>query len=110
MVSRYLWTVTLFKFYPESTLQNIKYKFSSWLNILLVYMLFPILSYVFPQQKPATGSDILLALKKLNVLGRVLYIGAHPEDENTSPLSYMSKGQLMRTAYFSITRGDGGPH
>ncbi|OGU57013.1 MAG: hypothetical protein A2V66_05455 [Ignavibacteria bacterium RBG_13_36_8] len=71
-------------------------------------MLFPILSYVFPQQKPATGSDILLALKKLNVLGSVLYIGAHPDDENTSLLSYMSKGQLMRTAYLSITRGDGG--
>jgi LmbE family N-acetylglucosaminyl deacetylase len=54
------------------------------------------------------SSQIKLALKKLNVLGSVLYIAAHPDDENTAVLSYFSSGQLFRTGYLSLTRGDGG--
>lgn len=54
------------------------------------------------------SSEIKLALKKLNVLGSVLYIAAHPDDENTAVLSYFSSGKLCRTGYLSITRGDGG--
>ncbi len=52
--------------------------------------------------------DIYLSLKKLNVLGSALYIAAHPDDENQAILSYLSKGRLLRTAYLSLTRGDGG--
>ncbi len=37
-----------------------------------------------------------------------MYIAAHPDDENTALLTYMSKGKLTRTAYLSLTRGDGG--
>jgi LmbE family N-acetylglucosaminyl deacetylase len=54
------------------------------------------------------SSEIKLALKKLNVLGSVLYIAAHPDDENTAVLSYFSSGKLFRTGYLSLTRGDGG--
>src|SRR6186713_2950458 len=55
-----------------------------------------------------SSSDILLGLKKLNVLGSVLYVAAHPDDENTRLLSYFSKEKLYRTGYLSLTRGDGG--
>lgn len=54
------------------------------------------------------SSEILLALKKLKVLGSVLYVAAHPDDENTRLLAYFSKGKLYRTGYLSMTRGDGG--
>ena len=61
-------------------------------------------------QAPATynSADIYLQLKKLNVLGSVLYIAAHPDDENTKLLAYFSKDKLYRTGYMSLTRGDGG--
>src|SRR3989337_912927 len=61
-------------------------------------------------QTPQTlsSSDILLALKKLNVLGSVLYVAAHPDDENTRLLAYFAKEKLYRTGYLSLTRGDGG--
>ena len=54
------------------------------------------------------AAEIRLALEKLNVLGRVLYVAAHPDDENTNLISYWANGQLYDTAYLSLTRGDGG--
>ncbi|HVO72583.1 MAG TPA: PIG-L family deacetylase, partial [Ignavibacteriaceae bacterium] len=54
------------------------------------------------------GAQLKLALEKLNVLGSVLYIAAHPDDENTAVLSYFTSGRLLRTGYLSMTRGDGG--
>jgi LmbE family N-acetylglucosaminyl deacetylase len=54
------------------------------------------------------SSDILLRMKKLQVLGSVLYIAAHPDDENTRLLAWLSKDRLYRTGYLSLTRGDGG--
>ncbi|MEI9959141.1 MAG: PIG-L family deacetylase [Ferruginibacter sp.] len=58
--------------------------------------------------KSYTSSEILLQLKKLNVLGSVLYIAAHPDDENTRLLAYLVNEKLYRTGYLSLTRGDGG--
>ena len=55
-----------------------------------------------------TASEIYLDLEKLYSLKRVLYIAAHPDDENTRFLAYMSLGEKAETAYFSLTRGDGG--
>ena len=60
------------------------------------------------QQKTYTSSEILLQLKKLNVLGSVLYVGAHPDDENNALLPWLANEKLYRTAYLSLTRGDGG--
>ncbi|MBI1767482.1 MAG: PIG-L family deacetylase [Bacteroidetes bacterium] len=49
-----------------------------------------------------------MKLKKLNFLGSVLYVAAHPDDENTRAISYFISEQLAATAYLSMTRGDGG--
>lgn len=58
--------------------------------------------------KTYTSSEIYQAVQKLNFLGTALYIAAHPDDENTQLISYLSNGLKARTAYLSITRGDGG--
>ncbi|NJN25899.1 MAG: PIG-L family deacetylase [Cyclobacteriaceae bacterium] len=47
-------------------------------------------------------------LKKLNVLGTVLYVAAHPDDENTRLITHMANEEMVETGYFSFTRGDGG--
>jgi LmbE family N-acetylglucosaminyl deacetylase len=61
------------------------------------------------QQPPVyTSAEIFLQLKKLKVLGSVLYVGAHPDDENTRLLAWLAKERLYRTGYLSLTRGDGG--
>lgn len=55
-----------------------------------------------------TSAEMYQAIKKLNVLGTVLYVAAHPDDENTRLITYLSKDRLYRTGYLSMTRGDGG--
>ena len=57
---------------------------------------------------PRDAAAIRLELKKLTVLGSVLYIGAHPDDENTALLATLAQGRCYRTAYLSMTRGEGG--
>ena len=70
--------------------------------------------FIFPLlvlgQSPAPPSSVKLYndLKKLNFLGTALYIAAHPDDENTRLISYLSNHLHARTAYLSMTRGDGG--
>lgn len=56
----------------------------------------------------ADAAEIQLQINKLNVLGSVLYLAAHPDDENTRLISYFAKEKLYRTGYLSLTRGDGG--
>lgn len=58
--------------------------------------------------KQPDAAKIKLELKKLNSLGAVLYVAAHPDDENTRAIAYLVNDQLMTTAYLSLTRGDGG--
>lgn len=60
------------------------------------------------QLQQPDGAELQLAVNKLSVLGSVLYVAAHPDDENTALLSYFAQGRLYRTAYLSITRGEGG--
>lgn len=57
---------------------------------------------------PLNAASIKLQLKKLNTLGSVLYIAAHPDDENTRLLGFLANENLYRTGYLSLTRGDGG--
>ena len=61
-------------------------------------------------QKPKIydAARIKLMLEKLDVLGNVLYVAAHPDDENTRLIAYMSNGKKVNTGYFACTRGDGG--
>jgi LmbE family N-acetylglucosaminyl deacetylase len=58
--------------------------------------------------EPFSAPEIYLRLKKLNVLGSALYVAAHPDDENSRLIAYLSKDRLYRTGYLSMTRGDGG--
>lgn len=61
-------------------------------------------------QKPVNwpAGKVILELQKLKVFGSVLYIAAHPDDENTRLLAYLANEKKMRTGYLSLTRGDGG--
>jgi LmbE family N-acetylglucosaminyl deacetylase len=68
-----------------------------------------LLSQPLAAQTPnVSSSDILQKLQKLNTVGSVLYIAAHPDDENTRLLPYLTYERKLRTAYLSLTRGDGG--
>ncbi len=82
-------------------------KFLSSFIVILILSL-KINNSLYAQQNILTPSEIENALEKLNVLGSVLYIAAHPDDENTSLMAYLSKGKKYRTGYLSLTRGDGG--
>jgi len=60
-------------------------------------------------QAPFSGTPAIeQSLEKLTVLGSVLMIAAHPDDENTAILAYYARGRHMRTGYLSLTRGEGG--
>jgi LmbE family N-acetylglucosaminyl deacetylase len=66
-------------------------------------------SSAFSQTAPP--SDLITieqSFKKLDVLGSVLYVAAHPDDENTRLLAYLAQEKHYRTGYLSLTRGDGG--
>lgn len=68
------------------------------------------LSLTIFAQKPVKPSSVELysQIQKLNFLGSVLYIAAHPDDENTRLIAYLSNDVKARTGYLSLTRGDGG--
>ena len=59
---------------------------------------------------PPTNSApaILHELQAFREMGRVLYVAAHPDDENTELIAYLARGRDYSTAYLSLTRGDGG--
>lgn len=76
--------------------------------ISLITLLFS-LSIVTAQTHPIrSAADIYQAIKKLNFLGSVLYLAAHPDDENTKLIAHYANHIHARTAYLSLTRGDGG--
>lgn len=79
------------------------------LYTLLLALFITVTQSVWSQQpvKP-NAVDIYHQIQKLNFLGSVLYIAAHPDDENTRLISYLSNDKKARTAYLSLTRGDGG--
>jgi LmbE family N-acetylglucosaminyl deacetylase len=59
-------------------------------------------------ERGMNAGELKSALEKLSVTGTVMYIAAHPDDENTALLAYFSKWKKYRTIYLSITRGEGG--
>lgn len=77
----------------------------AFIFLLLWIATFPLLS-----QKPKRyhAGELRHQLEKLNVLGSVLYVAAHPDDENTRLITYLANEKHLRTAYLSATRGDGG--
>ncbi|WP_305952056.1 PIG-L family deacetylase [Emticicia oligotrophica] len=62
----------------------------------------------FAQTKQMNTGEILQAIKRLNVVGNVLYVAAHPDDENTLFITWLSKEKMVRAGYIAMTRGDGG--
>jgi len=84
-------------------LQKMKKLFLSISAILLMYT-------AFSAQQPnkLTSNEIFEKVQKLNFLGTALYIAAHPDDENTRLIAYLANEVKARTAYLSLTRGDGG--
>ncbi len=74
--------------------------------IVLVSLTFPAGARIQPGIPDAATLQLLL--KRLMVVGGALYVGAHPDDENTAVLSYLAMGKLVRTAYLALNRGEGG--
>jgi len=60
------------------------------------------------QRELSGAAETRVALEKLTVTGSVMMIAAHPDDENTALLAYFARGRKVRTAYLSLTRGEGG--
>ncbi len=63
---------------------------------------------LYAQRTISGEAEIRQALEKLNTLGSVMMIAAHPDDENTAMLAYLARGRHVRTAYLALTRGEGG--
>ena len=78
------------------------------------YVIFFIFSLLFTNvlaaqvEKAVSSADILHEMEKLRNTTRVLYVAAHPDDENTRLISYLVNGKKVEAAYLSLTRGDGG--
>ncbi|UEG48620.1 PIG-L family deacetylase [Ferruginibacter lapsinanis] len=91
-------------------MQRSYFKYCSMVKGSIIFFIFHFSFFIAVAQTPKTytSSEILLQLKKLNVLGSVLYIAAHPDDENTRLLAYLANEKMYRTGYLSLTRGDGG--
>ena len=70
-----------------------------------LFLLFSAYQYVSAQHG---SEEIYRDIKKLGVLANVLYVAAHPDDENTRMISYLSNHLSVNTTYLSLTRGDGG--
>ncbi len=78
-------------------------------KFFLLLFFFSLAHFAFSQAPKSYNSDqIFQQIKKLNVLGSVLYVAAHPDDENTRLLAFLANEKLYRTAYLAMTRGDGG--
>ena len=77
--------------------------------LLFIFVTYAIVSTSFAQKPDKLSSnEIYEKVQKLNFLGSALYIAAHPDDENTRLIAYLANNVKARTAYLSLTRGDGG--
>ncbi|MDX1463437.1 MAG: PIG-L family deacetylase, partial [Marinirhabdus sp.] len=74
----------------------------------LALFIFSFATLVAQQPSKPTASEIYHNLQKVNFVGSALYVAAHPDDENTRLISYLANDVKARTAYLSLTRGDGG--
>lgn len=80
--------------------------------IALAVALAPLPAHVSTQVMPFRfdqgASGLALALRQLPVEGSVLYVTAHPDDENNGVLVALNRGRGLKTALLTVTRGDGG--
>ncbi|MGV3696206.1 PIG-L family deacetylase [Flavobacterium sp.] len=77
-------------------------------QFILYSLLFLSISGLAQQPAKPNAVEIYNQIQKLNFLGSVLYVAAHPDDENTRLIAYLSNDVKARTGYLSLTRGDGG--
>lgn len=70
--------------------------------------LLPLLAPVIFASVEPSPAQLLQDLRSFANTGTVLHVGAHPDDENTELITYLARGRGFRTAYLSLTRGDGG--
>lgn len=77
-------------------------------KFICAFVLFVLPFQLLSQNNPTTSSEIYHQIQKLNFLGSVLYVAAHPDDENTKMISHLANERKARTGYLSLTRGDGG--
>lgn len=82
--------------------------------VLLLIIVWPAAPFTFrslADNRPAEDRGAMAlgqAIKRLGVVASVLHTGAHPDDEDSGLLAYLARGRQARTAYLSLTRGDGG--
>ena len=82
---------------------------NQYLRIFFFYsLLLFTCNFSLAQLNSNNSGQILHDIKRLNTFCNVLYVAAHPDDENTRLLSYLANERHCRTAYLSLTRGDGG--
>ncbi len=108
---------------PQSLRQALAFNFSSHLVNFRRLPFLPALAFALAcsagsavaadPRPPATATNrlatpILQELRAFRELGSVLYVAAHPDDENTQLITYLARGRGYRTGYLSLTRGDGG--
>lgn len=79
-----------------------------FLSLSLVFVLALTSQIKAQKPNPYSSNQIYSELLKFGTLANVLYVAAHPDDENTRMISYFSNVLHANTAYFSFTRGDGG--
>lgn len=90
-------------------MRNLKSKIIISLTLAVTFLVFSLPAAA--QVRPVYDYGALGAaqwLKKLNTTKSVMMIGAHPDDEDSALLAYLARGENARTAYLSLTRGDGG--
>lgn len=78
------------------------------LLFMTLLWLLPWLAEAQIARRPPASSELKHRIEKLRTTARVLMIAAHPDDENTAFLAYCAQGLKLRTAYLSLTRGEGG--
>ena len=78
----------------------------------LIFFLVPVLGFVFATQigfsQSLSSSQQYHQLLQLRETKRVLYVAAHPDDENTRMIAHLANGEHAEVGYLSLTRGDGG--
>jgi len=80
-------------------------------TLLVAYLIATSIFFASAQKAPEknwNSARILHEIKKLGQVGRVLYVAAHPDDENTQLIAYLANVKGLDVAYMSLTRGDGG--
>ena len=93
----------MFKF-SENHKPKMRFLKICFLSLFIPYNLYPNIENI----NFYNSSNIIQMLDKLDVFGKVLYIAAHPDDENTRLITYLANEKKYETAYLSMTRGGGG--